>query len=100
MEIHPDGHPIEDERRLGEHCGLGLSLENQFIVKYSVVGDASLGIFHFLFSGSVRNNLELNLQAGHDADLQSVLGSGQPPDNPLLGLLACCHLFDNLGKKL
>lgn len=40
MEIHTDSHSVKDERRFGEHSGLSLSLEDQLIVKDSVIGNA------------------------------------------------------------
>ena len=100
MEIHTDSHSVKDERRLGEHSGLSLSLEDQFIVKNSVVGNASRRIFDFLPSRPVGNDLELDRTAGHYPDLQPALGSGQPPDDTFLCLPADGYLTDNRRKKL
>ena len=44
MEIHADGHPIEDERRLREHRRHRLGIEGQLVVKHSVVGYTSVFI--------------------------------------------------------
>ena len=99
MEIHTDRHAIEDEGRLGEHSSLGLSLKHQLVVQRAVVGNPSLGIFHLLPAGAVRDDLELDLAAGHDSDLKPPLRSRQPPDDLFLRLLARGDLPDNLRKQ-
>ncbi len=77
VEIHPDRHPVQDERGLGEHLGRRDRIERQFIVQDSVVVDFSVPVAHRLLTGTIRNHLEGNLLTGHDSHLQGGLGAGK-----------------------
>ena len=53
MEVHADGHAVQDEGRFGKEGGDGRGLEDKFVVEGAVEIDFALAVGDLLGAGTV-----------------------------------------------
>ena len=99
MEPDPDGHPIEDERGLREKRRAGDGVENEFIVEHSAIVYLPFPVADLLGAGSVGDDFEADLRAGHDADLDFALAAFKAPDYVALDLRPYGRFVEQTGQQ-
>ena len=98
MEVHADGHPVQDERRLGEESGDGGRLEDEFIVEGAVIVDFTFPVGDLLRAGAVGDDLEGDFRTGKDAHLDLGLGADKAPEEALLLLFGEGYLPEDFRQ--
>ena len=87
MEVHADGHPVQNERRFGEERGNGRGFEDELVIEGAVIVDLALAVGYLLRAGAVGDNLEGDFRAGQDAHFDLGLRAHEAPQEPFLLLL-------------